>query len=106
MSAKLGRLKTVVLHQLLDIFELPRGTGEQGHKVRPQASTGGWCIPICCVCVTRVEEVEAAQRIVCVPISCGTMQDAKAKRISDWLLKPQANSEKDLAAKVRTFIFC
>jgi len=27
------RLTLAALHQLLDIFELPRGTGEEGHKV-------------------------------------------------------------------------
>lgn len=57
VAAKLGRLKTEALNQLLDIFELPRGTGEESHK------------------------------------------EAKIKRISDWLLKPEANSTKDLAAQ-------
>ena len=28
------------------------------------------------------------------------LQDAKVKRISDWLVKPQATSTKDLAAQV------
>ena len=32
-SAKLARLKKEALHQLLDVFELPRGSGEEGHKV-------------------------------------------------------------------------
>ena len=32
-SAKLARLKKEALHQLLDVFELPRGSGEDGHKV-------------------------------------------------------------------------
>lgn len=35
VAAKLGRLKAEALNQLLDIFELPRGSGEEGHKV--------WC---------------------------------------------------------------
>ncbi len=33
VAAKLGRMTATALNQLLDIFELPRGTGEEGHKV-------------------------------------------------------------------------
>lgn len=57
VAAKLGRMTATALNQLLDIFELPRGAGEEGHK------------------------------------------DAKVKRISDWLVKPEATSTKDLAAQ-------
>lgn len=47
MAAKLGRLKTEALNQLLDIFELPRGSGEEGHKVgAPSADVVllGWTV--------------------------------------------------------------
>ncbi len=33
-TAKLDRLKADALNKLLDIFELPRGSGQAGHKVR------------------------------------------------------------------------
>ena len=33
VTAKLGRMTANALNQLLDAFELPRGTGEEGHKV-------------------------------------------------------------------------
>jgi hypothetical protein len=33
VAAKLGRMTAQTLNQLLDAFELPRGTGEEGHKV-------------------------------------------------------------------------
>lgn len=39
----------------------------------------------------------------CAQLVCpaADMQDAKVKRISDWLLKPTSNSTKDLAEQVR-----
>jgi hypothetical protein len=33
VAGKLGRMTAHALNQLLDIIELPRGTGEEGHKV-------------------------------------------------------------------------
>lgn len=37
VAAKLGRMTANALNQLLDIFELPRGSGEEGHKVLQRA---------------------------------------------------------------------
>ena len=43
VAAKLGRMTATALNQLLDMFELPRGTGEEGHKVLQ-------CAQLQCIC--------------------------------------------------------
>ena len=44
VAAKLGRMTATALNQLLDIFELPRGSGEEGHKVLQHAQLQCICL--------------------------------------------------------------